>query len=214
MKTYDISVPIEPGMVVWEGDPPVSAYRTASLENGDIANVTRLDMGAHTGTHIDAPLHFLDGRPGADRLDLDTLIGPAQVREFRVEKEITAGDLEAASIPAGTLRLLCKTSNSRLWSERPNRFTVDFVGISASGAEWLVERGIRLVGIDYLGIERAESVEQGAPVHHVLLGAGAVILEGLDLSEVPEGEYQLICLPLKIKDSDGAPCRAVLRQGS
>ncbi len=210
MKYIDISVAIRPDLPVWKGDPAVSIVRASSIAAGDQANVTRLDMGAHTGTHVDAPLHFLDGRRPADQLELDVLIGPAWVAEFDVPREISAVDLERAGIPAGTTRLLLKTSNSCLWSQKPATFDENFIGISADGAQWLVEQGVRLVGIDYLGIERYDTVPHGAPTHKTLLQAEAILLEGLNLSDVFPGAYQLICLPVKIQGADGAPCRAVL----
>lgn len=212
MKTYyDISVSIDPDLPVWEGDPPVGISHVASIEKGDIANVSRLDIGAHTGTHIDAPIHFVPGRKGIDGLLLPTLIGPAYVVDLtHVSHEINGHDFEQAPIPHGTERLLCKTSNSSLWSKSPAAFDRNFVGIARDGAQWLVDHGIKLVGVDYLGIERYESVGNGAPTHHLLLENELVIVEGLDLSNVQAGEYELICLPVKIKNSDGAPCRAIL----
>jgi arylformamidase len=212
MKIIDISVPISAATPVWEGDPPVVIHSLLSTDRGDMANVTRLELGAHTATHLDAPVHFVPGRKGVDQIPLETLIGPAFVAEFEAEQAISAADLEAAHIPPGTTRLLCKTSNSRLWAEPERGFERDFVGINHEGASWLVERQFQLVGVDYLGVERIDSVEQGAPVHHTLLGAELVIVEGLDLSQVEPGMYQLICLPLKIQNGDGAPCRAVLIQ--
>lgn len=210
MEYIDISVAIRPDLPVWSGDPAVAIHRASSIAAGDPVNVTRLDMGAHTGTHVDAPLHFLDGRRSVDQLDLNVLIGPAWVAEFDVNREITAADFKAAGIPTGIERLLLKTRNSRLWSEKPAEFDEDFVGIAEDGARWLVEQGIRLVGIDYLGVERFDSVPLGAPVHKTLLAAEMILLEGLNLSAVDPGAYQLICLPVKIQGADGSPGRAVL----
>jgi arylformamidase len=212
MKTcYDISVSIDPDLPVWEGDPPVIIRSAASIERGDIANISRLEIGAHTGTHIDAPIHFVPGRKGIDRLVLDSLIGPAYVADLTdVKGEVHGRDFDRANIPLGTRRLLCKTINSRLWSKSPPGFDPDFVGISPDGAQWLIDHGIELVGVDYLGVERFESVGKGAPTHHALLENEMIIVEGLDLSEVPAGEYTLMCLPIKIKNSDGAPSRAIL----
>ena len=210
MTYYDISVAIRSDIPVWEGDPPAGMTLVSRIDQGDLANVTRLDIGAHTATHVDAPVHFVAGRKGIDGIDLDTLIGPAEVVNFDSDYEITAQDLERANIPDQTTRLLCKTRNSRLWSEQPNTFYKDFVGISESGAHWLVEHGIKLIGVDYLGVERFDSVAKGAPTHKTLLQAEMVIVEGLNLADVPVGRYKLICLPVKIKNSDGAPCRALL----
>lgn len=210
MEYIDISVAIRPDLPVWSGDPAVAIHRASSIAAGDLANVSRLDMGAHTGTHVDAPLHFLDGRRSVDQLDLNVLIGPAWVAEFDVPREIKAVDFIAAGIPTGIERLLLKTRNSRLWGEKPAEFDEDFVGIAVDGARWLVEQGIRLVGIDYLGVERFDSVPLGAPVHKTLLDAEMILLEGLNLSAVQPGAYQLICLPVKIQGADGSPGRAVL----
>lgn len=208
---FDISVSIRPDLPVWEGDPPVAIHQAASITRGDIANVSRLDIGAHTGTHIDAPVHFVPGRKGIDLLELETLIGPAYVADLtNVSHEIHADDFQRANIPAGTRRLLCKTTNSELWSKHPTSFYRDFIGISADGAGWLVDHGIGLVGVDYLGVERFEMVNNGAPTHHKLLEAGVIIVEGLNLANIAQGEYTLICLPVKIQNADGAPCRAVL----
>ena len=214
MKAYlDISVSIQSDLPVWRGDPPVVIKAAASIDKGDIANVSRLEIGAHTGTHIDAPIHFVPGRRGIDRLNLETLIGPAYVADLcGVKNEITAENFQNAGIPEGTVRLLCKTSNSRLWADKPTEFDVDFVGISAGGAQWLINHEIKLVGVDYLGVERFEMVNNGAPTHHKLLEAEIVIIEGINLHEVQPGEYKLICLPIKIRNSDGAPCRAILEK--
>lgn len=210
MKRYDISVAIEPNIPVWEGDPAVNLQKAMSIERGDPANVTRLDIGAHTATHVDAPVHFIAGRKSVDQLDLNVLIGLATVVEFDQEQEITAADLEAAVLSPKITRLLLKTRNSRLWRAHPAGFSRDFVGLSLDGALWVVEHHIQLLGVDYLGIERYDSVMEGAKVHHCLLESDIIILEGLDLSQVPAGDYQLVCLPLKIAGSDGAPARAVL----
>ena len=209
-KYYDISVAISSTVPVWEGDPAVRLERVMKIEEGDPANVTRMDMGAHTATHVDAPCHFVQGRKGADQLELDTLIGPALVVAFDVENHITAADFEGAAIPPGTTRLLLKTRNSRLWEERGSQFDMGFVGVSADGAQWLVDNGVKLVGVDYLGVERVDSVNNGAPVHHTLLSAELIILEGLNLIGIEPGQYTLLCLPVKITGADGSPARAVL----
>lgn len=210
MKIYDISVPIHAGTPVWEGDPPVTIHEMLNIDHGDIANVTHLELGAHTATHIDAPRHFVPGRKGIDGLDLEALLGPAYVAEFSADRVITAADLRTLDLPAGTIRLLCKTKNSQHWQNPNHQFDREFVGLDVGAARWLVAQGIRLIGVDYLGVERFEMVDQGAPTHHILLSADIVILEGLDLSEVPSGLYQLVCLPIKIQNGDGAPSRAIL----
>ncbi|MHC1781772.1 MAG: cyclase family protein [Anaerolineaceae bacterium] len=211
-KYFDISVSIRPDLPVWDGDPRVVIRTASSIKNGDMANVSRLEIGAHTGTHIDAPIHFVPNRKGIDKLNLETLIGPAYIADLtNTAYEIDADDFEHANIPTGTQRVLCKTSNSNLWSERPSTFFREFIGISAGGAQWLINHGVKLVGVDYLGVERFEMVEKGGQTHHMLLEEDIVIVEGLDLSNVTSGEYTLICLPVKIQDGDGGPCRAILK---
>jgi len=212
VKQYiDISVPVSNDIPVWEGDPKVEIRSAASIAAGDIANVSFLNMGAHTGTHIDAPVHFVQGQKGVDSIAVDRLIGEAVVVDFGdLEGEIHYEDFERMNIPAGTKRLLCKTSNSRLWTLYPNRFYKDFIGVSDSGARWVVEHGIDVLGVDYLGVERFDSVACGAPTHHRLLEAEVIIIEGLNLSAVEPGPYELICLPVRMKNLDGAPCRAIL----
>lgn len=207
---YDISIPIDANLPVWDGDPPISVERVMRMEAGDAYNLTRLEISAHTGTHVDAPLHFVPGGGAVESLALGALTGPARVVEFDLEGDIGAAHLEAAAIPPGTQRLIFKTRNSRLWEQRPTPFVTTFSGVAEDGARWLVERGVRLVGIDYLSIEGYASVEAGSPVHRILLGAGVVVLEGLDLRAVPPGAYDLFCLPVKISGADGAPARAIL----
>ena len=198
---FDVSVPIHPEMVVWEGDPKVSVEQAASLEAGDPANVTRLELGSHTGTHVDAPLHFLPGGDGVDRLPLDALIGPALVLDLTaVERDVEAGDLD---FPVGTERLLLKTPNSQLWER--NEFAVEHVALAPDAARLLVDRGVRLVGVDYLSVGSPET-------HRILLAAGVVPLEGLDLRRVDPGAYRLVALPLRLEGLDGAPARVVLIQ--
>ncbi|MEX2224862.1 MAG: cyclase family protein [Dehalococcoidia bacterium] len=207
-QIYDITVPLRSGMPVYEGDPEVQITRTGSLEDGDLANVSRLDFGAHTGTHIDAPVHFLDGAPGVDALSLDTLIGAAHVVDAtHLHMHIGAGEIASLGLDEGVERVLFKTKNSQLWEQ--DTFSSNFIGLTVSAARVLVERGVRLVGIDYLSIAPKDDP---APTHRVLLEAGIVIVEGLDLRLVDPGMYELICLPLRIVGGDGAPARAVLRR--
>ena len=209
MEIIDISVPIRPGMVVYEGDPPVWLERVADVAHGDLATVSRIDMGVHSGTHVDAPAHLLDGAPGADALPLDALVGDAVV----VDAEGLDGDLDAAAIasleiPPGAARVLLRTRNGRLWER--DRFEPSYVGLTGDGAQALVDAGVRLVGIDYMSIATAADP---LPAHLVLLRARVVILEGLDLRGVAPGPYRLACLPLRIVGADGAPARAVLIRG-
>ena len=206
MALIDITVPIRPGMIVYDGDPDVSLERTASIAAGAICNVSRLDAGVHTGTHIDAPVHFIEGGAGAEATPLDALIGRAYVVDAtQVDGDIDSATLEQLDLPADAARVLLKTPNSQLWER--DRFSPDFVGLTASAARYLVERGVRLVGADYLSVAPQSDP---APTHIALLGAGAVILEGLDLRGVDPGWYRLVCLPLLIEGSDGAPARALL----
>ena len=208
MRIYDISLTISPDMPVWPGDPPVVLQRVSSMDAGEHANVSELRCSVHTGTHVDAPHHFLNDRRTVEALPLDVLIGPARVVGLgEAVGLVTAEVLQAAGIPAGTERLLLRTRNSQLWAAGECIFQTDFVGISEAGAHWLVEHGVRLVGIDYLSVS---PYQQSVPTHRVLLQPGMVLLEGLDLSAVPPGVYQLVCLPLKLGGADGAPARAVL----
>ncbi|MDE3096425.1 MAG: cyclase family protein [Chloroflexota bacterium] len=202
----DVTVPVRTGMVVYEGDPPVRRELAQSMAAGGICNVSRLACGVHTGTHIDAPVHFIEGAAGIEATPLDALIGDACV----VDATSADGDIDAATlrrliVPDGVARVLFKTPNSRLWG-RPS-FAPDFVGLTADAAQVLVARGVRLVGIDYLSIAPKRDP---APTHVALLSAGVVILEGLDLRAVTPGAYRLICLPLLLEGSDGAPARALL----
>ncbi|TMF89677.1 MAG: cyclase family protein [Chloroflexi bacterium] len=207
MTVVDVTVPIRDAMTVYRGNPPVR-IRPAMTLSKDGVNLSELCLGSHTGTHVDAPSHFIRGGAGADRLALDRFIGPAWVADLRRVKDgITADDLRKARIPAGSRRVLLRTSNSRWW--HPARaFRTDFVYLAPDGADWIVERGIDLVGIDYLSIEGYGI--RGAPTHKRLLGAGIPILEGLDLFKVRSGRWQMAALPLRIVNGDAGLTRAVL----
>jgi len=210
MSWIDISVPVRPGMIVFEGDPAVGLERIADMAQGAICNVSRLDFGVHSGTHIDAPVHFIEGAAGAEGIPLDALIGRATVIDATgIVGDMNEAVLRALGIPEGTERLLFKTPNSRLW-ERPT-FSPEFFGITEDGATYLIRRGVRLVGIDYLSIA---PMRDPAPTHVALLAAGVVILEGLDLRRVEPGAYTLVCLPLLLPGADGAPARALLSAGT
>jgi len=203
MEIFDVSVPIREGMLHYSGNPPVHVTRVSSIERGDPVNVSELDMGAHSGTHVDAPDHFLADGASAEALPLGALIGQAEVVD--AARATIALDLAALRElelpPRGTERILFKTRNSQLWSR--DEFTRDFVRLDGEAAAYLVERGARLLGIDYLSIGDAEA-------HRTLLLAGVVCVEGLDLRGIEPGSYELVCLPLKLVGSDGAPARAVL----
>ncbi|HEX9797001.1 MAG TPA: cyclase family protein [Anaerolineales bacterium] len=207
MGWIDISVGISPALPVWPGDPAIELERLASIEAGEEVNISRLASGVHIGTHVDAPKHFLDEGGTVEALSLEALIGPAEVVEISGSATIDAEALAGADIPGGCQRLLLKTSNSQLWSRIEAGFQKDFVAVDDSGAGWLVDHGLRLVGIDYLSIAPWGAA---GPTHRTLLRAGVVILEGIDLRQVAPGSYQLVCLPLKLVGSDGAPARAVL----
>jgi arylformamidase len=209
MKIYDISIPISNAMPVYPGDPPVRIEPQAQIAKGDMVNVSHLAFGNHTGTHVDPPLHFIPGGNTVDQLDLNVLCGPACVVDFtHIERVITANDFAGANLPNDVIRILCKTRNSHLW-ERAD-FQKGFVALDGDAAQWLVAHGVKLIGIDYLSIEPFGAREPR--VHLSLLGAGVIIVEGLNLHTIAPGTYTLICLPLKIKDGDGAPARAVLFQ--
>lgn len=207
MRTYDITLTISPKLPTWPGDPGVELERVEKIEAGSNANVSRIDMGVHTGTHVDAPYHFLQDGSTVDKLDLSMLAGRAYVLHLPEVDLITAAVLAAAQIPPRTRRVLFKTRNSDYWSNDDLGFQEDFVGLSEDGAEYLVQRGVKLVGMDYLSIA---PYKQSRPTHEILLSAGVVIVEGLDLREVSQGRYTIYCLPLKLADSDGAPARAIL----
>ncbi len=204
---YDISVPIRPGMTVWGDEVPVEVSPILTVAS-DGAAVSRLVLGTHTGTHVDPPAHFIEGGAAAHELPLEAMLGRCVVRRFDEQFEITATRLEGADIPLGTERLLLATPSAALWDE-PG-FHTNYTGLSPDGAEWCLTRGIRLVGIDYLSIERVDS-PTAWKTHLTLLSAGVVILEGLDMRAVPEGDYFLLCLPLLLYGGDGAPARAVLQ---
>lgn len=197
-------------MAVWPGDNQVVLQRRAKIEEGAHANVSYLSLSAHTGTHVDAPYHFIADGSKVDEMPLDVLVGPAQVVEVPdsikvINAEVIAG-LKIADEPK---RLLFKTSNSHYWDLKTDDFHTDFVGIDLSASEELVKRGIKLVGIDYLS---ASPYKISKPTHDELLGAKMIIIEGLDLRAVKAGFYNLYCLPLKLHGADGAPARVILTQ--
>jgi arylformamidase len=200
---HDISVPIRAGMPVYEGNPGVELERVEAIAEGAPANLSRVSLGVHTGTHVDAPLHFIDGAPGAERIPLEALVGPAVVVDATsvVSEALGEHELEALGIPEDAVIVLLKTRNSELWSQ--DDFTRDFIRLDGSGARFVVARAIRTIGIDYLSIGDREA-------HRELLGAGVVPVEGLDLSAIQPGAYTFVCLPLDLVGSDGAPARAIL----
>ena len=203
MTIHDISVPIRSDMPIYAGDPDVELERASSIAEGGHANVSKLSMGVHTGTHVDAPVHFLEGAPGMESVSLDALCGPAVVVDgTRLDGDtIGQSDLESLDLPEGAERIILKTRNSELWNQ--DAFTRDFLRLDGSGARYLISRGVRTIGIDYLSVGDHEA-------HRELLGAGVIPVEGLDLRKIAPGAYTLICLPLDLVGSDGAPARTIL----
>lgn len=204
MKLYDISMTLRPDMVVWPGDDPFEITPTGRIADGATCNLSRLAMGSHTGTHVDSPLHFIDGADAIDKLDLRKLVGPADVLDCTGMREIDAPALEGR-LHEGVIPLL-KTDSSRLSDTTP--FRDDYVYLTAAAAQLLAANGVQAVGIDYLSI----AGKNGTPVHRTLLEAGIAVIEGLRLADVPAGSYRFVCLPLKIEGCDGAPARAILLQ--
>lgn len=206
MAVYDVTVTLRQGMPVYPGEPGPELEYFKRIGRNSSANVSKVSMGSHCGTHIDAPHHFIDGRATVDALPLDALLGLAYVVEHGGEGHITAADLESFGLPREARRLLAKTRNGRLWED--DEFHTDFVGFAPDAGRWLVERGFVLVGIDYLSIEQFRSEKH--EVHLELLEAGVVIVEGLDLRHVPPGRYNMACAPLKLAGAEGAPARVFL----
>jgi arylformamidase len=208
MKIIDVSLPITNSLPVWPGDPAINNQLVAQIKLGAECNITQLSFGAHIGTHMDAPCHFLDGRGGIETLNLDDLIGPCYVVELPEDvMTITAEVIEKAHIPAGANRLVFKSRNSRFWDENPARFHTEFTAFEPDAARLLVSRGVRLLALDYLSIA---PYQRAVETHQILLGAGVAVVEGLDLRQVSAGYYSILCLPLKLAGSDGAPTRVVL----
>ena len=207
MKIHDVTLTISNSLITYPGDPGIQISRAHSIGEKFSSNLTKIDMGAHTGTHVDAPVHFIEGAPGVEVLDLNVLVGPVLVVDMTQEQSISAENLKSREIDEGVERILFRTRNSEFWESSPDEFHPDFVGITADGAEWLVKKGIKLVGIDYLSIA---PYHKAAPTHTILLKAGVIPIEGLNLSKIKPGRYFLACLPLKIQGSDGAPSRVIL----
>jgi arylformamidase len=207
LRILDISVPVGPGLPVWPGDPRPQVTPMLRLDAGDPANTSHFSAGVHTGTHVDAPLHFLSGGGTVDTLDLDILVGRAHVADVPPVDRIDSAVLDSLDVPDDVRRLLLRTRNSALWRNGP-AFEPDFSALDPDGAEWIVQRDIKLVGIDYLSIQRYD--EDGFDTHLVLLRAGVIILEGLRLDHVRPGPYGLVCLPILLAGTEAAPARALL----
>jgi len=210
VKIYDISLTISPDLPIWPGDPTIELEVVESMDQGGQANVSHLSAGVHIGTHVDAPHHFMNDGCTIEQLSLEVLTGRCYVTQLPDGIEaITADVLEGMSLPADTIRILFGTSNSKLWSRGETEFQENFVAVTEDGAQWLVDYGIQLVGVDYLSVA---PYSDSVPTHRVLLKAGVIVLEGIDLSAVPRGFYELYCLPLKLLGAEGAPARAILLQ--
>ncbi len=202
----DVSVGLRDGMVHWPDNPPVRIARFFAITKGDPCNVSEISLGVHTGTHMDAPIHFIESGAGIDKMPLTAVMGPARIIGIKDRESIKPEELRAHRIRRGE-RILFKTRNStRVWQTKS--FVEDFVYLSSDGARYLADRGIRTVGVDYLSIG---GINNGPECHKSILKAGIWVIEGLDLSKVTPGRYQLICLPLKVVDGDGAPARAIVK---
>lgn len=211
-ELIDVSVPVAAGMLIYPDDPRPTVDRVSDMERGASSNLSIITMSTHTGTHVDPPLHFVREGAAIDRLPLDVFVGPAHVADLRGASVIDGSALDAAAIPTGIERLLFLTDHSARWGDVPApSFPEAYAAVTHGGAAWLIERGVRLVGTDFISIEAAD--DDTFPVHSALLGSGMVIVEGLDLREVPPGPCRFTCLPLKIRDGDGGPARAFVELG-
>lgn len=207
MELIDVSLTLAEDLPTWPGDPSIELRKLSEINRGQDANVTHISMAVHAGTHVDAPRHFLeDGKPIQD-LALDSMVGPAAVVQLNTRGPITQRDLEQAPLPPHAKRVLLKTPNSQYWAEEELSFQENFAALSAEAARYLVEEGIEVIGVDYLSVA---PFSEPVPTHQILLEAGILIIEGLDLRAAQPGDYTLLCLPLKIFDADGAPARVLL----
>ena len=211
MTFYDVTVPLSNELPTYPGDPGLQIGDWRALSKGDSANVSVVNFGAHTGTHVDAPAHFIEGAAKIETLTLDSLIGECVVVEVPEDYLVVDEEFVAGHVAPGTERVLFKTRNSAFWNESPPQFHSDFTHLNTEAATWLANQGAKLVGIDYLSIEKFKS--PGHPTHLALLTKGVVIVEGLNLTDVPAGKYELMCLPLRLRSplGDGAPARVVLK---
>lgn len=207
MKLIDVTVPLDSNLPVYPGNARFEIEPVKRMARGDSSNVSTLHLSAHAGTHVDAPRHFFDEGAGTDRLPLELLFGRTLVVEVRTRAGIGPEELSNVDL-SETIRVLFKTVNSRLWASA--EFRSDYVGITAEGAKHLIDRGVKVVGVDYLSVEVFKT--PGAPAHRALLGAGTIVIEGLNLLDVEPGYYDMFCLPLRVVGCDGAPARVVLRR--
>jgi arylformamidase len=205
VRYYDISLDLSPDTVRWVTAPPLEFHERRRISRGDSANASAITMSVHSGTHLDAPFHFLPDGVKIDALPLDLFMGPALVHAVEADRYITDEHVKALDL-RGETRVLFRTRNSELLKK--STYDPDFVAFSVEAARALVARGVKLVGLDYLSVAHAD---EQVPVHRAFLDHGVVLLEGVDLSAIVPGRYELICFPLRLHGSDGAPCRAVLR---
>ena len=211
MQIYDVSLPLSSATPTYPGDPGIEIKQWRALARGDAANVSLINLGMHSGTHVDAPAHFIAGGARVESLSLESLIGEAEVVEVGNDVRVIDESFVVANCSRRSQRILFKTRNSAFWNDQQSGFREDFTFIAPDAARRLAASGLKLVGIDYLSVEEFKSEHYGT--HHALLSKGVVIVEGLDLRAVPGGFYELICLPLKIAEGsgDGAPARVILR---
>lgn len=207
-RLVDVSVSLQPGLATYPGNPEFELQPVKRVAAGASSNVSRLILGTHTGTHVDAPRHFFDEGAGVDGLPLDLLIGRARVIDLPFRGGITERHLADAGLRED-LRVLLRTPNSALWNTSDG-FHQDYSHLTEEGARYLVEQGVKVVGIDYLSVEQFK--KPGAPAHRALLGENVVIIEGLNLSDAEAGAYEMYCLPLRVAGADGAPARVVLKR--
>lgn len=211
MRIYDISIPISPSMAVWPGDPPVEIRQLSSIKQGEDANISQISMCVHTGTHIDAPKHFLKDSRSVDKLPLKKLMGEVLVMQFMNGVDVIDEQSLKSHPKLDDLlkcnKVLFKTRNSQNWEDNQNKFTEKYVGLNTSAAAFLAELNLDLIGVDYLSIATYDDSEKP---HKILLNKEIVLLEGINLHDVQPGIYNLFCLPLPIVDSDGAPARVIL----
>lgn len=211
MKIFDISIPISRGMVVWPGDPYPAIRKVSEIKRGDDANVSEISMSVHSGTHIDSPNHFIDNGKTVEQIPLEKLVGDVLIMEFKDETSVINKEalkdhpqLKALLV---VKKVLLKTSNSSRLLLKQENFSREYVGIDKSGAQFLANLNLDLIGLDYLSVASFQETEEP---HQILLKNEIVLLEGINLHEVPPGYYKLFCLPLSILGSDGAPARTIL----
>jgi arylformamidase len=205
----DVTLPLRPDMPFWPDSTGLHISAVKRMKSGGVCNLSALTIDLHAGTHVDAPWHYVDSGTKTETLSIDRMVGPCYVADMQGIAEVTAAALQGAAIPAGTTRLLLRTSNSQFWKNSEPSFRKDFVGLSADGARWLVEHKIELIGMDYLSIG---PFGRSADTHKIVLGAGIVAVEGLYLADISPGWYELICLPIRLVGAEGAPARVLLRR--